>query len=107
MLLSRSGHMKVAFLYRRRFTLPLFTCLLCFVHVATAQVASAQDRAISNEIVANLAGGRVIVHVARDDIIFAAIDQPIEKNSVPPRVLSVNATHIDSTIGSLRVATHR
>ncbi|MGC1620775.1 MAG: hypothetical protein WA765_19960 [Candidatus Acidiferrum sp.] len=92
--------MRVASTYRRRFTVPLFTSLLFFAYVATAQVASAQDRAISNEIVANLAGGRVIVHVARDKIIFAAIDEPIEKNSIPPRVLSVNATHIGVLLGA-------
>ena len=100
MLLSRSGYMKVAPTYRRRFTAPLFSCLAFVAYVATAQVASAQERAISNEIVADLAGGRVIVHVAHDKIIFAAIDQPIEKNSIPPRVMSVGTTHIGILLGA-------
>jgi hypothetical protein len=50
--------------------------------------------------VANLAGGRVIVHVARDKIIFAAIDQPIEANSVPPRLLSIDNRHIGILLGA-------
>jgi hypothetical protein len=53
-----------------------------------------------DEIVANLAGGRVIVHVARDLIIFAAIDQPVEQNSVPPRVLDLDGAHIGVLLGA-------
>jgi hypothetical protein len=53
-----------------------------------------------DEIVANLAGGRVIVHVAKDLIIFAAIDQPVERNSIPPRVMDLDATHIGILFGA-------
>jgi hypothetical protein len=53
-----------------------------------------------DEIVANLAGGRVIVHVARELIIFAAIDQPVEQNSVPPRVLDLDGAHIGVLLGA-------
>jgi hypothetical protein len=60
--------------------------------------ATAQDR--EDEIVANLAGGRVIVHVARDTIIFAAIDQPIEANSIPPRVMGLDRGHIGILLGA-------
>jgi len=52
------------------------------------------------EIVANLAGGRVIVHVARDLVIFAAIDQPVEKNSIPPRVMDIDGAHIGVLLGA-------
>ena len=55
----------------------------------------------SDEIIANLAGGRVIIHVARDDkIIFAAIDQALETNSIPPRVMSVDTSHIGVLLGA-------
>lgn len=70
------------------------TCILC------AKNARAQDGPSGDEIVANLAGGRVIVHVARDKIVFAAIDQPQESNSIPPRVLSINSTHIGVLLGA-------
>lgn len=54
-----------------------------------------------DEIIANLAGGRVIVHVARDDVIvFAAIDQPVETGSVPPRVMDLDNTHVGILLGA-------
>lgn len=73
------------------------TLVLC---AASCVPGSAQEREHGDEIVANLAGGRVIIHVARDEIIFAAIDQPIETNSVPPRVLSVDTGHIGVLFGA-------
>jgi len=53
-----------------------------------------------DELVANLAGGRVIVDVAREGIIFAALDQPVEKNSIPPRVMDLDTTHIGVLLGA-------
>src|ERR1041384_1860345 len=69
----------------RRFCARMLLVFFLFVMSLPALApAWAQDR--EDEIIANLAGGRVIVHVARDVIIFAAIDQPVEPNSIPPRV---------------------
>src|SRR4029077_16926573 len=56
----------------------LFGILSAFPSGALAQ----EQR--EDEIVANLAGGRAIVHVAKNVIVFAAIDQPVERNSIPP-----------------------
>src|SRR5579862_2607956 len=53
-----------------------------------------------DEIVANLAGGRIIIHVANERIIFAAIDQPLEAKSVPPRVVDLDSTHIGILLGA-------
>jgi hypothetical protein len=58
--------------------------------------ASAQE----DEIVANLAGGRVVIHVANDGIVFAAIDHPLEAKSVPPRVATVGSSHIGIFFGA-------
>ncbi|MCU1239361.1 MAG: hypothetical protein JWO71_87 [Candidatus Acidoferrum typicum] len=73
--------------------------VLAFVCVhpkATAQLQAPED-----EIVANLAGGRVIVHVARDgNIVFAAINQPVEAGGVPPRVLEVDSMHVAVLLGA-------
>jgi len=60
----------------------------------------AQEQAREDEMVANLAGGRVIVDVARDTIIFAAIDVPIERNSIPPRVMGLDSGHIGILLGA-------
>jgi hypothetical protein len=75
--------------------------------VALLEIASLWTVAVSfaqqgheDEIVANLAGGRVIVHVAKDIIIFAAIDQPVERNSIPPRVMDLDPMHIGVLFGA-------
>ena len=79
----------------------LLACLLAAFSFALPVRAAAQSRDRNDEIVANLAGGRVIVHVAHDEkIIFAAIDQPVEANSIPPRVLNVDANHIGVLLGA-------
>jgi len=75
-------------------------CLLSLICAAFVPAAIAQDRERAGEIVANLAGGRVIVHVAHDAIIFAAIDQPIETNSIPPRAMNIDSTHIGILLGA-------
>ena len=77
-------------------SLPLF--LMIFAASATVSPSFAQGH--EDEIIANLAGGRVIVHVARDLIIFAAIDQPVERNSIPPRVMDLDSTHVGVLFGA-------
>jgi len=70
---------------------------------ATLVLCGATSRAQQDnegEIVASLAGGRVIVHVARDVIVFAAIDQPIEARSIPPRVMELDSTHVGVVLGA-------
>src|ERR1700720_1604097 len=70
--------------------------LVCVYGRATAQLQGPED-----EIVANLAGGRVIVHVARDgNIVFAAINQPVEAGGVPPRVVETDSTHVAVLLGA-------
>lgn len=68
--------------------------------VLTASCATGQERDREDEIVASLAGGRVIVHVAREAILFAAIDHPVEDRSVPPRVMELDSTHIGVILGA-------
>jgi hypothetical protein len=63
--------------------------------------AARQPQDLENEIVANLAGGRVIVHVTKDNVIvFAAIDNPVEAGSVPPRVADLDSTHVGVLLGA-------
>lgn len=60
-----------------------------------------QSQDSENEIVANLAGGRVIVHVTKDDVIlFATIDHPVETGSVPPRLLQLDGSHVGILLGA-------
>src|SRR5215467_2763985 len=65
----------------------------------SAMTAAAQDQ--DDEIVATLAGGRVIVHATRENIIFIAVNEPIEETgSVPPRIVSLDSHHIAVLLGS-------
>ncbi len=75
--------------------------LLAFVLASSCPGVAAQSQESENEIIANLAGGRVIVHVTKDDVIvFAAIDHPVETGSVPPRVAELDSTHIGVLLGA-------
>jgi len=74
-----------------RWYIALLGTLLAFVSPAIAQ---------EDEIVANLAGGRVIIHVAQDAILFAAIDHPLEATSVPPRVAEIDHSHVAVFLGA-------
>jgi hypothetical protein len=66
-----------------------------------AALAAAQTLQREDEIVASLAGGRVIAQVAKDNvIIFAAINQPVEQHSVPPRLLQLDALHVGVLLGA-------
>lgn len=72
-----------------------------FLLILTAlTVALTSARAQEDEIVANLAGGRVLIHVTRDAIVFGAIDHPLEAKSVPPRVVSLGSSHIGILFGA-------
>jgi len=70
--------------------------LLVAFFCSTPAVSLAQE----DEIVANLAGGRVIILVARDTIIFGAIDHPIEVTGVPPRVTNLGPEHVGILLGA-------
>lgn len=74
--------------------------LVCFLALLLAPASRSQTQQVEDEIVANLAAGRVIVHVTRDDIVFAAIDQPIEANSIPPRVMDLDMSHVAVLFGA-------
>jgi hypothetical protein len=92
-------HRSLVQLVRRNLFLHWSAPLLLMIFIGSAKLPSfAQGR--EDEIVANLAGGRVIVHVAKDVIIFATIDQPVEPNSIPPRVMSLDASHIGILFGA-------
>jgi hypothetical protein len=81
---------------RRYLVSIFFATLLLLPALAAAQSLQRED-----EIVASLAGGRVIAQVAKDNvIIFAAINQPVEVNSVPPRLLQLDATHVGVLLGA-------
>ncbi len=74
-----------------RFPLAFLAASLTFAAAAPAQ---------EDEIVANLAGGRIIIQVTRDSIVFGAVDHPLEATSVPPRVAQIDRGHIAVFFGA-------
>ena len=62
--------------------------------------AHAQGQQGSDEIVTSLSGGRVILHVAKGSIFFAAIDQPVEPGASPPRVVNLDGQHVAVLFGA-------
>ena len=87
------GSRWVWFCLRRAF------CIFALVLCARAGSVAGQER--DDEIVANLAAGRVIVHVARDAIVFATLEQPAEADSVAPRLVALDARHIGVLLGAV------
>jgi hypothetical protein len=86
--------------YISRFQQLAALSIVAFAFAWTCPHAAAQQ-ATENEIVANIAGGRVIVHVSKDEvIIFGAINQPVEAGSIPPRVTQLDNTHIGILLGA-------
>lgn len=74
----------------------MIAALLAAASLVGAYPCLAQE----DEIVANLAGGRVIILPARDTLIFGAIDQPLEAKSVPPRATALGPEHIGILFGA-------
>ncbi len=68
--------------------------------LAALPPARAQGQVREEEIVANLATGRVIVHVAKEAIVFATIEQPGEIGSIPPRIVSLDSAHVGIMFGA-------
>jgi hypothetical protein len=87
--------------YRRRSASLVTGFVIALAFAGVYSKSAAQTQPPEDEIVANLAGGRVLVHVAREgNIVFAAINQPVEPGGVPPRVLEVDATHVAVLLGA-------
>src|SRR5579871_3744389 len=86
---------------RRSLQLALLVFLCSGLAAITCAAPYPQAQESEGEIVANLAGGRVIVHVAKDDLIlFATIDHPVETGAPPPRLVSLDTTHVGILLGA-------
>jgi len=75
-------------------------CGLLLSIIAGAPLASAQRQEQDDEIVTSLTGGRVILHFAKEAILFAAIDQPVEQGAPPPRFVDIDSRHVAILFGA-------
>ena len=92
------GHSAGGNIFRRRaarFSLALLILTSCI-----SLRVLAQSQPGGEEIVTSLTGGHVILHVAKDAIFFAAIDQPVEQGAPPPRVVDLDSQHVAILFGA-------
>ncbi len=80
---------------RRGASLLAFSCLFG----STAFSCYAQGR--EDEVVANIASGRVVAHVTKEGIAFAIIEESAEADSIPPRVVAVDSLHLGVMLGAV------
>jgi hypothetical protein len=73
--------------------------LSCLLSGLLAAGAAAQDR--EQEVVANLAAGRVVLYFSRDGIVIGAIEQRVEAESRPPVVLPLGERRIGVLLGAV------
>lgn len=73
---------------------------LLLLPIAALLALAAPLLAQEDEIVANLAGGRLLIQVTRDAIVFGAIDHPLEATSIPLRVAQIDRGHIAVFFGA-------
>ena len=93
------GHLPRSDFWRQFFAKSGFVLLLSIC--STPPNTCAQIQQHDDEIVTSLSGGRVILHVARDGVIFfAAIDQPVEQGAPPPRLVDLDAQHVAILFGA-------
>ncbi|HXN23928.1 MAG TPA: hypothetical protein VOA41_14410 [Candidatus Dormibacteraeota bacterium] len=68
--------------------------------LGTSVLLGALPLRAQDEIVANLAAGRVVIDVAKDGIVIGAIEQHVEANSRPPIVFPINDRRIGVLLGA-------
>jgi len=87
----------------RSFRLPLAVLLSLVAAIASALIAAAQQQteAPREEIVANLAAGRVVIAVVKDAILVATVENPIEVETRPPTPVQLSAERLAVPLGAV------
>jgi len=80
---------------------------LCFVAFAAAALllpwhsfAQDSDQENSQEIIANLYAGRVVIGVAKDGIVVATLENPIEPETRPPMIVPLSNERVAILLGA-------
>src|SRR2546428_4434580 len=76
---------------------------LALVFCVSLWLLPSSSRAQENEqeVVANLAAGRVVLYVARDAIVIGAVEQHVEPDSRPPLVLPLGERRLGILLGAV------
>ncbi len=68
----------------------LFLCMISLVAPARGQQPESQEHE-GDEIVVNLAAGRVTIAVVKDGLVIAALENPFEPNTRPPEIVPLSS----------------
>ena len=86
---------------------PLCRFALCLIALAAAALISPRhsfaqnpDQENAEEIVANLYAGRVVIGVAKDGIVVATVENPIEPETSPPMVVQLSNARVAVLLGA-------
>ncbi len=78
----------------------LISLIFICVHVWFLPCSAAAQEG-QQEVVANLAAGRVLIYVARNGIVIGAAEQQVEPGSRPPAILPLGGTRIGVLLGAV------
>ena len=95
----------VAHAFSMRLSLPARLCaaLIAMAIVAFVPTAGAQEtyEEPSQEIVVNLAAGRVVIFVAKDAILIGTVENPIEAETRPPIPVQLGSERVGVFLGAV------
>lgn len=103
---SREVRSPARFVFTKKIILPK-VCRLAFGIAAAALIcfafpwhADAQGQPEGGEIVANLCAGRVVIGVAKDGIVVATLENPVEPDTKPPMIVPVSDQRVAILLGA-------
>jgi hypothetical protein len=79
----------------------LAALLLLRIFSGTASSQQPPPQANGQELVANLAAGRVIIAVVKDAILIATIENPIEADTRPPAPVEIESSRAGILLGPI------
>jgi hypothetical protein len=78
----------------------LFLLLFALAAFPTRSAAQGQGQENAEEIVANLYAGRVVIGVAKDGIVVATLENPIESGTRPPMIVQMSDSRVAVLLGA-------
>lgn len=87
----------------RNARLALFALCLATIGLATTPIQTAaqgSDQENAEEVVANLCAGRIVIGVAKDGIVVATLENPIEPGTRPPMIVPISDDRVAVLLGA-------
>lgn len=101
---SRASHFVMSHARISVYLRPLTLCLVALIAAALSlvshSVAQNSDQEGVEEIVANLYAGRVVIGVAKDGIVVATLENPIEPETRPPMIVPLSNERVAVLLGA-------